>query len=72
MDRKVWSELVQFSQAPLCLFQLPGGSARNHSGNPALRRPSLKCSPSSGRLQMFAKIPWLIVNQCSMRSASAI
>src|SRR3954468_6701230 len=26
MDREVWSQLVQFSQAPLCLFQLPCGS----------------------------------------------
>ena len=47
------------------------GQARNHSGNPALRRPSLKRSASSGRLQILAKIPWLIVNQGSIRSASA-
>src|SRR5690349_24355971 len=26
MDRKVWSELVHLSQAPLCLFRLPRGT----------------------------------------------
>ena len=43
---------------------------RYRSGNPALRSPLLKCSASSGRLQILAKIPWLIVNQGSMRCAS--
>jgi len=47
-----------------------GWRARDHSGNPALRRSSPKCSPSSRRLQTRAKIPWLIVNHDSMRSAS--
>ena len=33
----------------------PLRQARHHSGYPALRRPSLKCSASSGRLQVLAK-----------------
>jgi hypothetical protein len=35
---------------------------RGHSGIPALRRPSFKCAPTSGRLHIFAMIAWSIVN----------
>jgi len=45
-------------------------SARHHSGYPALRRPFLKCSASSGRLQVLAKSAWPTVNQGSTRSPS--